>query len=80
MLSSIGLPYLSGPLSEHYDRMQDLKHKIDNNYRVRMVVDNMPVTMYDLTFLSDVRPTASWMRKSSSLLWVCVPTEAQLNT
>lgn len=33
--------------------MQDLKDKIDNRYRVRMVLDNMPITTFDLT---TVRP------------------------
>lgn len=27
---------------------QGLKHKIDNHYRVNMLLDNLPVTVYDL--------------------------------
>lgn len=27
---------------------QLLQHKIDNHYRVNMVLDNLPVTVYDL--------------------------------
>ena len=27
---------------------QNLKHKIDNRYRVNMQLDNLPVTVYDL--------------------------------
>jgi hypothetical protein len=33
--------------------LQDLKHKIDQHYRVNMVLDNLPVTVYDL--LDEVR-------------------------
>lgn len=28
--------------------LQNLKHKIDQNYRVNMILDNLPVTVYDL--------------------------------
>lgn len=33
--------------------LQALKHKIDRHYRVNMVLDNLPVTVYDL--LDEVR-------------------------
>eukprot|EP00892_Ulva_mutabilis_P012316 jgi/Ulvmu1/9457/UM052_0023.1 len=36
-----------GPLTKK--QVKDLKHKIDNRYRIRMVLDNMPITTYDLT-------------------------------
>lgn len=28
--------------------LQDLKDKIEKGYRIRMVLDNMPITTYDL--------------------------------
>lgn len=37
----------------HASCMQELKHRIDNHYRVNMVLDNLPVTVYDL--LDEVR-------------------------
>lgn len=35
-----------GPLQPN--EVSDLKHKIDNAYRVNLVLDNLPVTVYDL--------------------------------
>jgi len=35
-----------GPLTAK--EVKDLKHKIDNHYRINMVLDNLPVTVYDL--------------------------------
>jgi hypothetical protein len=28
--------------------LQNLKHKINNHYRINMLLDNLPVTVYDL--------------------------------
>lgn len=35
-----------GPLTAK--EVKNLKHKIDNHYRVNMILDNLPVTVYDL--------------------------------
>lgn len=32
----------------HVRCLQDLKDKIEKGYRIRMVLDNMPITTYDL--------------------------------
>lgn len=36
-------------IAEPQNVVQDLKDKIVNRYRVRMVLDNMPITTFDLT-------------------------------
>eukprot|EP01025_Chloroclados_australasicus_P052878 TRINITY_DN6182_c0_g2_i1.p1 TRINITY_DN6182_c0_g2~~TRINITY_DN6182_c0_g2_i1.p1 ORF type:complete len:676 (+),score=29.99 TRINITY_DN6182_c0_g2_i1:38-2029(+) len=43
------------PLTE--DGAKNLQHKIDNEYRINMILDNMPITTYDLEMNPDsVRP------------------------
>lgn len=37
-----------------FPRMQTLRKLIDDHYRINMVLDNLPVTVYDL--LDEVRP------------------------
>lgn len=39
----------AGLMSKVEDHVQDLKDKILNRYRIRMVLDNMPITTFDLT-------------------------------
>ncbi len=31
-----------------WDSLQDLREKIDQHYRVRLILDNLPITTYDL--------------------------------
>jgi hypothetical protein len=43
-------------VAEPFHGVQDLQHKISNSYRVRMVLDNMPITTFDLI---SVRPLST---------------------
>ena len=52
--------------------MQELKHKIDNHYRVNMLLDNLPVTVYDL--LDEVRLAGVPARGGRYLVCATQPT------
>jgi hypothetical protein len=47
--------------------VESLTHKVANLYRVNMLLDNLPITVYDL--LDEVR---CWALLSVGCVWVCV--------
>ena len=48
--------------------VQDLKDKMMNRYRVRMVLDNMPITTFDLT---TVRPCLCFLHPGNRRSSLC---------